>query len=201
VRVALTFDTEYPDSPCPPGVTESILATLGAAGVGATFFLQGRWARLHPELARGAAAAGHVIGNHSHYHAPMDAFTDEWLRRDVLEAEETIRTAAGVDPRPWFRCPFGSGMDDPRVLGLLAELGYVHVGWDVDPRDWEQGRTVAELLDRVIAGVAEHDPAIVLMHGWPGVTAEALPQLIDSLGEAGAEFVAVAAVVQRTSAR
>jgi peptidoglycan/xylan/chitin deacetylase (PgdA/CDA1 family) len=131
----------------------------------------------------------------------MDAFTDEWLRRDVLEAEETIRTAAGVDPRPWFRCPFGSGMDDPRVLGLLAELGYVHVGWDVDPRDWEQGRTVAELLDRVIAGVAEHDPAIVLMHGWPGVTAEALPQLIDSLGEAGAEFVAVAAVVQRTSAR
>jgi peptidoglycan-N-acetylglucosamine deacetylase len=201
VRVALTFDTEHPDRPCPPGVTESILATLEAAGVSATFFLQGRWAHVHPELARGVRAAGHAIGNHSHYHAPMDALMDEWLRRDVLEAEETIRTAAGVDPKPWFRCPFGSGMDDPRVLGLLGELGYVNVGWDVDPRDWEEGRTVAELLDRVIEGVAERDPAIVLMHGWPGVTAQALRQLIDALGEAGAEFVAVPAVVQGTPAR
>lgn len=201
MRVALTFDTEHPDRPCPPGVTDSILATLEAAGVSATFFLQGRWARVHPELARCVAEAGHAIGNHSHHHAPMDAFTDECLRHDVLEAEETIQTAAGVDPKPWFRCPFGSGMDDPRVLGLLAELGYVHVGWDVDPRDWEQGRTVTELLDRVVEGVAQRDPAIVLMHGWPGVTAEALRQLIDALGEAGAEFVAVPAIVQRTPAR
>jgi hypothetical protein len=32
VRVALTFDTEHPDRPCPAGVTESILATLDEAG-------------------------------------------------------------------------------------------------------------------------------------------------------------------------
>jgi peptidoglycan/xylan/chitin deacetylase (PgdA/CDA1 family) len=131
----------------------------------------------------------------------MDAFTDEWFRRDVREAEETIQVAAGVDPKPWFRCPFGSGMDDPRALGLLGELGYLHVGWDIDPRDWEEGRTVAELLNRVLDGVAEREQAIVLMHGWPGVTAEALPQLIDSLDEAGAEFVDVSSVVQRTTAR
>jgi peptidoglycan/xylan/chitin deacetylase (PgdA/CDA1 family) len=131
----------------------------------------------------------------------MDSFTDEWLRRDVQEAEETIQEAAGVDPKPWFRCPFGSGMDDPRVLGLLQELGYVHVGWDVDPRDWEDGRSVAEVLKTVLAGVAERDPAIVLMHGWPGVTAEALPQLIDSLTASGVEFVDVAALVQRTTPR
>jgi peptidoglycan/xylan/chitin deacetylase (PgdA/CDA1 family) len=201
VRLALTFDTEHPDRPCPAGVTESILATLGAAGVRATFFLQGRWARVHPAVARAIAEAGYAIGNHSHYHAPMDAFTDEWFRRDVREAEETIQAAAGVDPRPWFRCPFGSGMDDPRVLGLLEELGYVHVGWDVDPRDWKEGRSVAELLIRVLDGVAEREHAIVLMHGWPRVTADALPQLIDSLGEAGAEFVDVSSVVQRTTAR
>ena len=167
----------------------------------ATFFLQGRWARAHPELARRVAEAGHAIGNHSHYHAPMDALTDEWLRRDVREAEETIQAVAGVDPRPWFRCPFGSGMEDPRVLGLLEEFGYVHVGWDVDPRDWEEGRTVEELSTRVLEGVAEHEEAIVLLHGWPGVTAEALPQLIDSLREAGAEFVDVPSLGQRTVPR
>jgi peptidoglycan/xylan/chitin deacetylase (PgdA/CDA1 family) len=92
-------------------------------------------------------------------------------------------------------------MDDPRVLALLEELGYVHVGWDVDPRDWKEGRSVAELLIRVLDGVAEREHAIVLMHGWPRVTADALPQLIDSLGEAGAEFVDVSSVVQRTTAR
>ena len=201
MRVALTFDTEHPGRPSPPGVTESILATLDREAVRATFFLQGRWVRAYPGLARRIAEAGHAIGNHSHHHAPMDALTDEWLRRDVREAEETIQAAAGVDPRPWFRCPFGSGMEDPRVLGLLDELGYVHVGWDVDPQDWEEARTVEELSSRVLEGVAEPEEAIVLMHGWPGVTAEALPQLIESLREAGAELVDVPALGQRTVPR
>lgn len=201
MRVALTFDTEHPGRPCPPGVTKSILVALDGAGVRATFFLQGRWVRAHPELARLVAEAGHAIGNHSHYHAPMDALTDEWLRRDVREAENTIQAVVGVDPRPWFRCPFGSGMEDPRVLGLLEELGYVHVGWNVDPRDWEEGRTVEELSTRVVEGVAEHEEAIVLMHGWPGVTAEALPQLIDSLREAGAQLVDIPSLGQRTVPR
>jgi peptidoglycan-N-acetylglucosamine deacetylase len=89
----------------------------------------------------------------------------------------------------------------PRVLGLLEELEYVHVGWDVDPRDWEEGRTVEELSISVLEGVAEHEEAIVLMHGWPGVTAEVLPQLIDSLREAGAEFVDVPSLGQRTVPR
>jgi peptidoglycan-N-acetylglucosamine deacetylase len=201
VRVALTFDTEHPGRPSPPGVTESILATLDREAMRATFFLQGRWVRAYPGLARRVAEAGHAIGNHSHHHAPMDALTDEWLRRDVREAEETIQAAAGVDPRPWFRCPFGSGMEDPRVLGLLDELGYVHVGWDVDPQDWEEGRTAEELSTSVLEGVAEHEEAIVLLHGWPGVTAEALPQLIDSLRDAGAEFVDVPSLGQRTVPR
>ena len=28
-----------------------------------------------------------------------------------------------VDPRPWFRCPFGAGADDPRVLAAVMRLG------------------------------------------------------------------------------
>ena len=37
-------------------------------------------------------------------------------------------------------------MDDPRVLAAIEELGYRHVGWDEDPFDWEEGRTVDELV-------------------------------------------------------
>ena len=38
---------------------------LSRAGVRGTFFVQGRWARSHPDQARQIAASGHLIGNHS----------------------------------------------------------------------------------------------------------------------------------------
>ncbi|HYX76284.1 MAG TPA: polysaccharide deacetylase family protein [Gaiellaceae bacterium] len=194
-RVALTFDTEFPGRPTVPGVEGRILDALAAAGARATFFLQGRWVRVYPELTRRIAEAGHLVANHSNFHAPMDGLTDELLRRDVQRAEETIRETTGVDPRPWFRCPFGDGMDDDRVLGALRELGYRHVGWDVDTFDWEEGRTADAVGRAVLDGVAEHgDGTIVLLHGWPQATAEALPRLLDELGAGGAELVAVDAL-------
>jgi peptidoglycan/xylan/chitin deacetylase (PgdA/CDA1 family) len=194
MRVALTFDAEHPSRPTRPGSEERILATLDTAGAKATFFLQGRWARAYPELARRIAEAGHTIGNHSNYHAPLDALSDEWLRADVQKAEQAIREATGADPRPWFRCPFGSGADDPHVLEALVELGYRHVGWDVDPRDWEEGRTVDELVESVVPGV--EDGAIVLLHAWPTVTADALEPLLGRLRDAGAELVPVGEVTR-----
>jgi peptidoglycan/xylan/chitin deacetylase (PgdA/CDA1 family) len=191
VRVALSFDTEFPDRPCPGDSESAILAALDEARVRATFFLQGRWTRAHPDLAMGIAESGHLIGNHSHHHAPMDGLVDDVFRDDVRDAEEWIQRSTGTNPRPWFRCPFGSGMEDPRVLGLLEELGYRHVGWDVDPRDWEEGRTPSDLRERVLEGLVARESAVVLMHGWPGVTGEALPRLLAELRSAGAEFTTI----------
>jgi peptidoglycan-N-acetylglucosamine deacetylase len=190
MKVALTFDTEFPGRPAVPGTEDRILGALAEADVKATFFLQGRWARAYPEIARRIAEAGHLIGNHSNYHAPMDGLSDELLRRDIRKAEETIGDVTGVDPQPWFRCPFGAGMEDERVLGALAELGYRHVGWDVDPRDWEEGRTADEVEWLVIEGVRERDgDAVVLLHAWPAATAAALPRLLTALRSGGAELV------------
>lgn len=194
MRVALTFDTEHPSHPCPPDAGERIVETLAAAGVRATFFLQGRWVSAYPAHARRIFQDGHLVGNHSHQHARMDDLTDDGFRRDVASAEETIRSVVGVDPKPWFRCPFGAGMGDARVLSLLAELGYAHVGWDVDPRDWEEGRTTEELIGRVLAGVRVRDESVVLLHSWPAVTAEGLPAIITALRGEGADLVAVGAL-------
>jgi peptidoglycan/xylan/chitin deacetylase (PgdA/CDA1 family) len=196
MRVALTFDTEHPGRPYAPGGTDAVLDALAGAGVQATFFLQGRWVRAHPDPARRIAAEGHVVGNHSNHHAPMDGLTDEWLRRDVLRAQETIGEFTGVDPRPWFRCPFGSGMDDPRVLSALGELGYEHVGWDVDPEDWQVERTPEDLVERTLAGLRAFggDDAIALLHGWPPATVAGLGKLIDALRAEGAALVTVPAL-------
>jgi peptidoglycan-N-acetylglucosamine deacetylase len=195
VRVALTFDTEHPSRPCSGDSLEGILQSLAATGARATFFLQGRWVSSHPDAARAVARAGHLVANHSHHHAPMDALTENGFREDVRDAETTISDTTGVDPRPWFRCPFGSGMDDPHVLALLKGLGYRHVGWDVDPRDWDEANGGAEVSASVLSGVRQADESIVLLHSWPDATAEALPTILAGLEGLDAELVDVAALL------
>jgi peptidoglycan-N-acetylglucosamine deacetylase len=191
-RVALTFDTEHPDKPTAPGGEGAILAALAAAGVRATFFLQGRWVMAQPELARRIHEAGHAIGNHSHHHAPMPILSDDGLRRDVRAAEDAIVAATGVDPRPRFRCPFGEGADDERVLRILAELGYRDHRWDVDPEDWNPRSDAAHVERTVVEGaLAGGDLRVVLLHGWPEATARALPAILERLTAAGARFVAL----------
>ena len=81
--------------------------------------------------------------------------TDDGLRTDVREAEQAIEAAAGMDPRPWFRCRFGDGHDDARVLGALEELGYRNVHWHVELEDWERWRD-----GDAIADVREHDRVV-----------------------------------------
>ncbi len=192
VRVALTFDTEVPPRPSVPGVEERVLATLADAGVRATFFLQGLWARSNPALACAIAEAGHLIGSHSYYHAPMDLFTEEGFRLDVQTAEESIREVTSVDPRPWFRCPFGSGKDDPLVLQRLADLGYRHVGWHISPHDWLEGRSAERVEVRILKGAAKASgDVIVLLHSWPTATADALPTVLERLVSRGDELVTV----------
>ena len=192
MRVALTFDTEHPARPCAGGVLELILGSLARAGAPATFFVQGRWARSSPDEARRIGSAGHLIGNHSHHHAPMDSLTDEGFRADVREAGATIQAVTGVDPRPWFRCQFGAGMDDPEVVRRLAELGYLHVGWDVDPRDWHEDNDAESVTRGVLEGIRGLDDSVVLLHSWPDATGRALPRILSGLAAEGAHLVDVA---------
>ena len=193
LRVALTFDAEHPDRPwCPPGNVERILDTLAEAEAPATFFVQGRWAESQPLTARRIADAGHLIGHHSHYHARMPLLHDDGLRSEVLDAQSVIQRTTGVDPRPWFRCPFGAGSDDQRVLGVLDGLGYRNVHWHVQLDDWEPWRTGDAIAGDAIRGAVDHgDGAVVLLHTWPGGTADGLGSIVAGLRDAGATFVKI----------
>lgn len=190
-RVALTFDAEHPDRPwCPDANADRILDDLAERRAPATFFVQGRWAESHPRTAGRIAGDGHLVGNHSKYHARMTLLTDDGLRTDVSEAEEAIRAATGADPKPWFRCPFGDGHDDPRVLGVLAELGYRNAHWHVELEDWEPWRDGPAISRDAIEKVRAHgDGSVVLLHTWPGGTGEAVAAIVDGLRDAGFTFV------------
>jgi peptidoglycan/xylan/chitin deacetylase (PgdA/CDA1 family) len=122
----------------------------------------------------------------------MTLLSDEGIRADVLEGAEDIVATTGRDPRPWFRCPFGDGDDDPRVGAALSSLGYRIVGWDVELADWDPSRTAADVERDAVELTLEHgDGAIVLLHTWPAPTAEAFPGIVDRLARAGASFVTV----------
>lgn len=191
MQIALTFDAEHPDRPhCPPGTAQHILAVLRKAKVRASFFLQGRWVEAYPHLARDIALDGHRIGNHSFYHARMGLLSDDGVATDVLSADQVIRGVTGADPKPWFRCPWGECVNDSRILRALADLGYRHVGWDVEVGEWDVARTPREVEDAAVNGViAAGDDAIVLLHTWPASVPAALPGLIHRLRDAGREFV------------
>jgi peptidoglycan-N-acetylglucosamine deacetylase len=190
-RVALTFDAEHPDRPgASAGTVDRILATLRVTGSPATFFVQGRWSQAEPSSARRIADDGHLIGNHSHHHSRMTLFSDRGIRTDVEEADAAVTEAAGRPTRPWFRCPFGDGHDDPRVLDLLRDLGYRNVHWHVVLDDWEPSRAADDIARDAIDGVARHgDGAVVLLHTWPDRTADALPMILEGLRAAGSELV------------
>jgi peptidoglycan/xylan/chitin deacetylase (PgdA/CDA1 family) len=165
---------------------------LRAAEVRATFFLQGRWVEAFPDTARQVVKDGHLVGSHSFYHARLPLLSDEGMAEDIREAERAIREIAGVDPRPWFRCPFFAGADDPRVLGILAQLGYRDVAQHVVLEDWEPSRTGAAMAADALRLVPEiGDGAVVQFHTWPPGTLDALPPIIDGLHSAGAEFVRI----------
>ena len=195
-RIALTFDAEHPDRPgCPPDAADRILDALAGVGAKATFFVQGRWAQAYPDRARRIADDGHLVGNHSHYHAGMTLLHDDGIAADVADAAGHILTACGVDPRPWFRCPFGDGHDDPRVLTSLQRLGYRNVHWDLELEDWEPWTTGDGLAEAAVAGaLARGDGAVVLLHTWPASTADAIPAILERLAAVDARFVAVDAL-------
>lgn len=167
-----------------------MLDELERRDVRATFFLQGRWVEAYPETARRVERGGHLIGSHSFYHARMSLLSAKGFDTDVRDAERAIRDTLGIDPRPWFRLPFGNGFDRPALHRRLGALGYEHVHWHVSPAEWEPSATARQVEDDVVAGaLARGDGAVVLLHTWPRMALAALGGIVGRLREAGAEFV------------
>jgi len=191
-RVALTFDAEHPDRPHHGEHTGWVLDELERMHLRATFFLQGRWVEAFPDTARLVAANGHLIGNHSFYHARMPLLGADGFEEDIREAQRAIIDATGVDPRPWLRFPFGAGADSAALVDRLPALGYRHVGWDVEVYEWDPGRSAREVAAAAVDGVAARgDGAIVLLHTWPDPVAAALAEIVGRLRDTGARFVGI----------
>ena len=185
--VALTFDGGAGSQGA-----ATILATLHAQGVPASFFVTGRFATANPSTTRQMAAVG-PVGNHSWSHPDLTTVGAVTLQQELSTTRTAIIAATGRDPRPLFRFPFGAY--DSRVRGLVHAQGYGAVGWTTDSLGWKGtsgGMTVDSVVARVLAGRAPGQ--VVLMHVGAnpddGTTldATALPRIIAGYRAAGYGF-------------
>lgn len=185
--VCLTFD-DGPD----PALTPRILEELNKAGVKATFFMIGKRARAHPELAERVAHLGHEIGEHTLTHknamksGPWASALDLWSGGKVLAACD------GAHPTT-LRPPFGKLNLMTLLYAWLMRRSLVF--WDIDPRDYAQD-SPAEVARHVLERLARG--SVVLMHDGrarpgsdPAVTLEALRIILERAATMGLRFTTI----------
>lgn len=183
-QVALTFDMGGRLEPGP-----DIVDLLVANQVCATIFPTGAMSQTAEGRAVLAKVAEHPelfeVGNHSMHHCdlvkggggspsalpclPVVPPSQAFVQTELTTADAIIAEATGLDPRPYWRPPYGSHTST--VRGWVAAVGYpTTVTWSVDTIDWrpesEEGPTAQEIADTVLTEAADGD--IVLMHlgGW-----------------------------------
>ncbi|MEH3103220.1 MAG: glycosyltransferase [Sphingomonas phyllosphaerae] len=195
-QIALTFD-DGPD----PVWTPPILDVLAREHAPATFFVTGANALGQGALLRRIVAQGGELGNHSTSHADLSRRSEAAI---ALELKATGRIVEAYTGRAMtlFRPPFLGDADPDRrdelhATRVAARLGYLTVGLNVDPLDWQGPRAeviARRVIAQVAAGTAERPAQIVLLHDSGGdrtETIKALPLIIRGLRARGYDFVPV----------
>jgi len=192
-EVVLTFD----DGPIPP-YTTSILNTLAANCVKATYFLVGEMAHARPYLVRRIYNEGHSIGTHTQHHPfAMQRLSMQRVEGEVDGGIASVDAALG-DPRavsPFFRIP-GLGRTNA-IEHFLEHKGLVTWSADIDTNDWWRGTTPGALIQRTMRRLNAKGRGILLMHDIHPATALALPELLKRLKASGYHVVHVVAAGER----
>src|SRR5262249_38444676 len=183
-EVVLTFD----DGP-EPGSTGRVLEALAREYARAMFFLLGRSALAHPELARRALAEGHTVAHHTFSHPLLDRMSPAAAEAEIdrgfaaveaaLHVERVSDGAANQAPTtPFLRFPgFASS---PALLERLERRGIVVFGTDLWASDWI-AMSPQHQLELVLRRLEAAGGGIVLFHDTKRQTAAMLPAFLRAL--------------------
>ncbi|MBM7694657.1 putative sporulation protein (polysaccharide deacetylase family) [Peribacillus deserti] len=153
---------------------QDMLTVLKKNDVKATFFLEGRWAKKFPELAKMINESGHEIGNHSYSHPDMKLISDARANEEIKKTNEIIKAVTGVTCR-WFAPPSGSYKEETVNIASANKMGTIM--WSVDTVDWQKPSPEV-LTERVLSKL--HPGAFILMHPTES-SARSLDKLIKSI--------------------
>lgn len=174
--VYLTFD-DGPDGE----VTPRILDILESYNVKGNFFFLGENVKMYPEVVKRTFDGGHFIGNHSYSHPDLTTLSPEAIKDELEKTEEVISSITGKRTTA-MRPPYGASNET--VIKVIKESNSVSILWSIDTLDWSK-REVSSILKNVTDNLRPGD--IILMHsnGDKGVTADALPSIIEAIKEKG----------------
>jgi peptidoglycan/xylan/chitin deacetylase (PgdA/CDA1 family) len=185
--VALTFDDG-------PGVTtQAIIRILQEQGAAATFFNIGVNMATRPDLVRGEADQGFLLGNHTWSHPDLTTLPASGQGAEIDHATNQQVAITGSGPCV-FRPPYGAYNSTTLDVALARNLSVWN--WSVDTRDWEaRGSASSFWINQIIslatAGGTQTHP-VILMHNMPAgtpATAAALPSIITYYRDRGYVFV------------
>ena len=192
-RAFLTFDDG------PSSVTPRILDTLKQENVKATFFVLGSNVKARPEIVKRMYDEGHFIANHGYSHVYSQIYSSAQAVLDEYNScNEEVRKAIGESEYSshLFRFP-GGIVGGPyadlkqQANDLLMQNDIVHVDWNALNGDAETNDLSVDFeIQRLNETTENKNSIVILMHDSPlkSVTADALPQIIDTLRNQGYEF-------------
>ncbi|MGG1480361.1 polysaccharide deacetylase family protein [Bacillus smithii] len=151
-----------------------ILSVLKKHHIHVAFFLEGRWVKKNPDLAKMIVDGGHEVGNHSFTHPDMKTLSSDRIREEMIKTNQVIEATTGKNVS-LFAPPSGSYRDE--VVKIADSLGMETIMWTVDTIDW-RNPAPDELVNRVISNVGPG--SIVLMHPTKS-TAASLERLITKI--------------------
>jgi len=162
-----------------PALAISLLAALKAANAQVTVLAVGTWLQQHPDMAMRILDAGHELGNHTYDHLTMPRLNASTDDSEITRCADLLQKLTGSRGR-WFR-PSGTTRATPTILAAAARAGYAEcLSFDVDPLDYTDPGPDA-IVTRVLGAVRQG--SIVSMHfGHPG-TVQAMPRILDGLGQ------------------
>jgi peptidoglycan/xylan/chitin deacetylase (PgdA/CDA1 family) len=192
--LALTYD----DGPNDP-YTWRMLEVLERHGVKATFFLIGQYVQQKPEIARAVVAAGHAIGSHTWSHPNLIFEQVTELRRQLVQTQQAILDATGVETRI-FRPPFGGRR--PATLRTVRAFGLQTVMWNVTCYDWK-AQSADDIVTHAEGQIRGGD--VILLHDGSHVrmgidrsrSVEATDRILNRYLSEGFEFVTIPEMMQR----
>ncbi|MDX8365113.1 polysaccharide deacetylase family protein [Cytobacillus sp. IB215665] len=162
----------------------SMLEILNKHKVKATFFLEGRWVKENPDLAKMIVDAGFEVGNHSYSHPNLRLMGSDEIRDQLVKTNDIIQATTNKSST-LFAPPSGSIRDE--VVEIASELNMGTIMWSVDTIDWQRPEPHV-IVDRVITKV--HKGAMILMHPTSSTT-QALETLILSIKQKELQIVDV----------
>lgn len=179
--IYFTFDNGYEN-----GYTESILDTLKAENIKATFFLTGHYLESATPLVKRMIEDGHQIGNHSYGHPNLAKLSKEEIQKELQKFDKRLSELTSLKRTTVTRPP--EGIFNEQVLEAANETGHQHIFWSVAFIDWHRDQKKGgkyafdELMNQI------HPGAIILMHTVSPDNAEGLPMFIKEARKMGYTF-------------